>query len=38
MKIKKCLPFMHDYRRNHGILGRLGFFKICRKCLHSPIL
>lgn len=38
MKVKKCLPFMHSYTRSHGIMGRLGFFKICRKCGHSPLI
>jgi hypothetical protein len=37
-KIKKCPPFMHDYTRAHGTLGKLGFFKICRKCWHSPLI
>ena len=39
MKIKKCPPFTHDYDpRAHGIRGRLGFFKVCRRCGNVRII
>jgi hypothetical protein len=31
-KVRKCLPFTHDYGRAHGHPMKVRFFKICSKC------